>query len=175
MQERYTATARWLHWLTVVLMVMQAVFGIWIAEFAPKDDKLKFLLYDIHENSGFTLLLLVLFRLYWRATHPAPPLPAGLSPLLRLAAHANHAVLYALLVALPLVGVAATAAWGFPFRYLGLIPIPSPFGKDEALAPTLSAIHDNGAFVLLAAIAVHIAAALWHQWVRKDGTLDKML
>lgn len=175
MQERYKATQRWLHWLVVLLVAVQAVFGLWMAEFEPKDDATKYLLCDIHQNSGFTLLLLMLVRLGWRMTHRTPPLPPGLPEPLRWVARLNHAAFYLLLLALPVLGVLATTAWGFPFSYLGLAEVPVPVGHDEALAPRLSWLHDNGAFLLLALVVLHVGAACWHQWVRKDGTLEKML
>jgi cytochrome b561 len=175
MPERYTATERALHWLVALLVLVQVVLGVWITAFEPKDQGFKFLLYDIHENTGFTILLLMLFRLGWRLTHPWLPLPADLPPALKLAARANHTAFYVLLIAQPIVGFLATNAWGFPFRYLKLIPIPSPVGRSEALAPTLSAIHAGIAWALVALVAMHVSAALWHQFVRRDGTLGKML
>ncbi len=175
MQERYTATARWLHWLTVALVLVQAVLGFWMARFEPAEEALKYRLYAWHENSGFTLLLVVLLRLGWRLRHRPSGLPAGLAPPLRWAARGTHAALYALLLGLPLLGVWASTAWGFPFHYLGRVEVASPFGKNEGLAPVLSWLHDHGAWLLLALVALHAAAACWHQWVRRDGTLRKML
>lgn len=172
---RYTATARVLHWLTVALVLLQVVLGVWMTAFEPKDEALKYRLYDIHENSGFILFWLTLFRLGWRATHTPPPLPADLAPLLKAAAGASHAMLYLLLLWQGVFGFLATNAWGFPFRFLGVLPIPSPVGKDEALAPVFSALHEGGAWALLALVALHASAACWHQWVRRDGTLEKML
>jgi cytochrome b561 len=175
MQERYTATARALHWLIALLVLVQISLGVWITAFEPADEAFKYLLYDIHENTGFTVLLLMLFRLGWRLTHPVPPPPMDLPEGLKLAARANHAAFYVLLIAQPVVGFLATNAWGFPFRYLKLILIPSPIGRDEALAPVLSSIHFGLAITLVVLVVLHASAALWHQFVRRDGTLDKML
>ena len=174
MQTRYTATARWLHWLTAAAVLVMVVLGVWMTAFEPKDEAFKFRLYHFHESLGFTLLLVTLFRLGWRSSNPPPPLPADLAAPLRLAAHGNHAVLYALLLMQPVVGFLATNAWGFPFTWWGLLPIPSPLGRDEALAPVLSAIHYWSAIALAALICLHAGAALWHQYIRRDGTLDKM-
>ena len=175
MQARYTATARGLHWLTAALVLVLVVLGTWMTVFEPKDEAFKYQLYDWHESIGFTLLLLTLLRLGWRATHPAPPLPEDLPGPLKLAAHGTHAALYALLLAQPVVGFLATNAWGFPFKWWGVVPIPSPIGQNEALAPVLSAIHWWLALLMVALILLHAGAALWHQFVRRDGTLEKML
>ncbi len=175
MQARYTATARGLHWLTAALVVVMVVLGTWMTVFEPKDEAFKYQLYDWHESTGFTLLLLTLLRLGWRATHPAPPLPADLAPQLRIVARANHAALYTLLVVQPIVGFLATNAWGFPFTWWGVVPIPSPIGQNEALAPVLSGIHWWGALLLVLLVTLHAVAALWHHVVRQDGTLAKMV
>jgi cytochrome b561 len=174
MQARYTATARGLHWLTAALVLVLVILGTWMTVFEPKEEAFKYQLYDWHESIGFTLLLLTLLRLGWRATHPAPPLPADLPGHLKLAAHGTHAALYVLLLVQPVVGFLATNAWGFPFKWWGVLPIPSPIGQNEALAPVLSAIHWWCALLMVALILVHAGAALWHQFVRRDGTLDKM-
>jgi cytochrome b561 len=175
MPERYTTIARVLHWLTALLVLVQVVLGVWMTAFEPAKAANKFLLYDIHENIGFTLLLITLGRLAWRLTHPVPPLPTDLPAGLRLAARANHAAFYLLLIVQPITGFLATNAWGFPFAYLKLIPIPSPIGRHETLAPVLSAIHDSGALVFVVLVVLHASAALWHQFIRRDGTLSKML
>ena len=175
MTARYTPTARWLHWLTLAVLLAVAVLGTWITGFEPADEALKLRLYALHESLGFTLLPLTLLRLAWRAGHPPPPLPEGLAPPQRLAAQATHLALYLLLLGQPLVGLLATNAWGFPFSWFGLLPIPSPVGKDEALAPLLSTLHWYGALALGGLVALHLAAALWHQLVRRDGLLRRML
>lgn len=175
MQARYTATARGLHWLTAAMVLVLVILGGWMTLFEPKDEAFKYQLYDWHESTGFTLLLLTLLRLGWRAGHPPPPLPADLSPQLRKAAHGTHHALYAILLAQPVVGFLATNAWGFPFKWWGVLPIPSPIGQNEALAPILSGIHWWLAMALIALVAVHAGAALWHHFGRGDDTLRKML
>lgn len=172
---RYTATARLLHWLTLVLVLVLGALGLWIARAEPADEAFKLRLYNIHESIGVTLFALTLFRLAWRATHPPPPLPGDLPAPLRLAAHATHAALYALLLAMPVAGFLATNAWGFPLRWFGLFPIPSPIGADEALAPRLSDAHRGMAIALAALVTLHAGAALWHHGVRRDDTLRRML
>ncbi len=174
MPRRYTATARGLHWLTVLLVLALVGLGTWITAFEPKEEAFKYRLYNLHESLGFTLLLLTLLRLAWRAAHPPPPLPQDLPRPLHHAAHGTHAALYLLLVQ-PVAGFLATNAWGFPFKWWGLVAIPSPIGKDEALAPLLSAVHFWAALLLVALVALHAGAALWHHFVRRDDTLRKML
>ncbi|MCI0754183.1 cytochrome b [Teichococcus vastitatis] len=172
---RYTRTARWLHWITVAAVLSLAVLGLWIGRFEPADEAFKLRLYNIHESLGLTLLLLTLARLAWRRRHPPPPVHPPLPPVLHGVAFANHAALYALLIAQPVVGFLATNAWGFPLVAWGVIPVPSPIGRSEAWAPVLSAWHEMLALALVLLVALHASAALWHHFGRRDDTLRRML
>jgi cytochrome b561 len=171
---RYTATARVLHWITAAGIVVMITLGVWMTAFEPKDEAFKLRLYNIHESTGVTILALTVFRLLWRARHPPPPIHPPLPPAMALAAHLNHAGLYAILLTMPIVGFLATNAWGFPLSWFGLVPIPSPIGRHEALAPVLSAIHFWMAIALGAMLAAHIAGAVYHHAVRRDDTLRRM-
>ena len=175
MAYRYRPAARALHWLTVIAILAQGVLGIWITQFEPADEKTKFLLYDIHENIGFSLLPITLLRLAIRLANPPAHLPAGIPRMLRLAAHANHAALYLLLITMPIIGFLATNAWGFPFVWLKLIPIPSPIGRHETWAPLLSTAHWLTAIALGLAILAHLGGVLYHTLIRRDGVVRRML
>jgi cytochrome b561 len=172
---RYTGVARLLHWLTVLAVLAIAAVGLWMTFAEPAEEAFKLRLYNIHESLGITLLLVTLLRLFWRWRHPPPPLPADLPVPMRLAAHATHLALYALLLAMPVVGLMATNAWGFPLTAFGILPIPSPIGPDEALAPRLSWLHAMLALALGGVAAMHIGAALFHHVIRRDDILRRML
>lgn len=172
---RYTRTARALHWATAAAIAVVAALGLWLSLAAPAHEPTKFLIYNIHESIGIVLLVATVFRLAWRAKHPPPPLPADLAPPLRLAAHGTHAALYALLLTMPVVGFLATNAWGFPLSLFYLVPIPSPIGRHETLAPILTNAHALMALALGLLVALHAAAAVWHHRVRRDDTLRRML
>src|SRR5690606_31660503 len=101
--------------------------------------------------------------------------PADVPTPIRLAARVSHALLYALLVTMPVIGFLATNAWGFPLRWFGLVPIPAPIGANEALAPVLSLPHWVGALLIILLIGAHVAGALYHQFIRRDGLLGRML
>jgi len=172
---RYTATARWLHWVTAAALLVVAGLGLWLGWAPPQEEALKLRIYNIHESIGLTLLPVTLLRLAWRWRHPPPPGPAQ-PRALEWAAGLNHAALYALLLAMPVVGLLATNAWGFPLRWFGLLPIPSPIGTDTALAPALTALHGWMALALGLLVLAHAGAALlWHGLLRRDGVLRRML
>lgn len=172
---RYTVLARALHWITVVLILTVATLGTWIVFFEPEDEAFKLRLYNIHESTGILILALTVIRLLWRASHPPPPITPPLPPRLALVAHLNHALIYAILLTMPIVGFLATNAWGFPLRWFGLFPIPSPIGKNEAIAPILSNIHFGLAIALGVMLLAHIGGALFHHFIRKDDTVRRML
>ncbi|ONG46944.1 cytochrome B [Pseudoroseomonas deserti] len=172
---RYTAVARLLHWATVLALILVGCLGLWLGWAPPQDEAFKLRLYNLHESVGLTILPVTLLRLAWRLWHPPPPIAPPLPPHFRRAAGATHAALYALLLTMPVVGLMATNAWGFPLTAYGILPIPSPIGPDEALAPKLTALHGWMALALGGLVALHAAAALWHHIHRGDDTLRRML
>jgi cytochrome b561 len=171
---RYTAGARWLHWLTAILMAVVITAGLWIVYFEPQDQAFKFRLYNIHESFGVVVFVLTIARLMNRWRNPPPSLLPDTPAIIRRCALATHLSLYALLLLMPTIGFLATNAWGFPLKLFDLIPLPSPIGKDEALARTLSFLHGCGAVAIGTLIATHLAGAAYHTFIRRDGLLKRM-
>lgn len=173
--SRYAASSRWLHWATVLLLAAIIPLGLWIRYFEPADQDFKLRLYNLHESLGVIVFALVLLRVVNRHLHPPPPLPADLPAPMRLAAHATHVGLYALLLIMPVTGFLATNAWGFPLSVFNVLPIPSPLGKDEAIAKVLSFLHWCGAIAIGLLILGHLAGVVHHTFIRRDGLLRRML
>ena len=172
---RYAAPARGIHWITVALVGVIIVLGLWIAYFRPEEEAFKLRLYNVHESLGVIVWLLTLVRLAYRRRHPPPPLPADTTVVIRVVAHASHIALYVLLLTLPVIGFLATNAWGFPLSVFGALPLPSPVGKDEELAKILALLHRIGALSIIALIGAHVAGVIYHTFIRKDGLLRRML
>lgn len=170
--QRYGSVARSLHWLMAVMILGIMALGIYMHELPLSPDKLKY--YSWHKWAGVTVFALVWFRLAWRITHPAPPLPASLSPSMQRAAHAGHALLYGLMIVIPLSGWLMSSAKGVPTVWFGVVPLPDLLGRDKALGDALQLTHKILNFVLMATLLGHVIAALWHQFVLKDGTLRRM-
>jgi cytochrome b561 len=169
----YTRTAITLHWLIALLVFVTFPVGVVMHEMALSPDKLRMLSY--HKWLGVTVLILVVVRLAWRANHaPAPP-SASIPQWQRLAAQGVHVLLYALLFAIPLSGWLMSSAKGFQTVYLGVLPLPDLLDKDKVLGDALSALHQVLNITLLALLVIHIAAALKHQFVDRDGTLARMI
>lgn len=169
---RYGAAAQILHWLTFALLLGSFGLGLYMVELPLSPQKLRLIAW--HKWVGVTVFAVLLARLAWRLHCPPPPLPP-MAPWQRHAAGAVHALIYVLLVLIPVTGWIGSSAKGFPTVYLGLFKLPDLVGKDPALADFLFRIHWLLNKTLLAAVAVHVAAALKHQFVDRDGLLERML
>jgi cytochrome b561 len=171
--ESWGAPAKLLHWAMTGLILAQVALGIMAVTWRLSPTKLN--LYFWHKSTGMLLLALLALRLVWRLANRAPTLPAALPAWERTAAHASHALLYALMAALPLSGWIVNAAANIPLRIFGLVPLPAIVAPDNALADLAAWVH-RGLFVLLALVLVaHIGAALRHHFVKRNTVLVRML
>lgn len=169
---RYTTTAIALHWFIALAVLGQIALGWWMQEI-PKDPVgPRVNAFNLHKSIGLTILALMALRLIWRATHRAPALP--MMPAWQAkAAHINHWVLYICLFLQPLTGYVGSAVSGYPVRYFGLL-LPEWAAKSIPLKDFLSTAHFVNSCVLVTAIAIHVAAALKHQFVDRDNLLRRM-
>ena len=170
---RYGAVAQLLHWTVVALVITQFVLGFTAADMPISMQRL--VLLARHKSFGMTILALVILRLLWRLFSPAPPLPASMRPLQKAVAHLSHALLYALLIAMPIVGWVTSSASHLTVTWFGLFAFPNLVGPDPALAKLAKATHEAMAWTLLATASLHAFAAMWHHFVQKDGVLLRML
>lgn len=168
----YTPVAKGLHWLMAALILGLAALGLVMHEMPLSPLKLE--LYAWHKWFGVTVFLLVWLRLAWRLTHRPPALPATLSPPLQRLAHAGHALLYGLMIVIPLSGWLMSSAKGVQTVWFGLVPLPDLLGRDRELGDLLQQAHKLLNLLLLLTLAGHVLAALWHHFVLKDDTLRRM-
>ena len=168
----YTVTARVLHWITAALVLIMLPLGLVIANRwgGPWQDWL----YNLHRSIGTVVMVIILVRLGYRLTHKPVPLPDEIPPEQRIAAHATHWTLYALLVAQPFIGWAGSSAYPAPVIVFGLFNLPMIAPPNRALSDQLLAVHRWTALVIACLVAVHIAAALYHHFVRRDAVLLRM-
>lgn len=162
-----------LHWLTVALILGGAGLGLYMAGRALSPETYR--LYALHKSIGVTILALALLRLAWRLVDPPPALPATMAPLERRAAHAGHALLYALLIAQPVIGILHSNAAGFPIVVWSALPLPAVIGTDRALVAPLATAHGLTALALGIVAAGHALVAIHHHVARRDAVLWRML
>jgi cytochrome b561 len=172
-QTRYSGPALTLHWLSALLIFCGFSLGLFMTglEFSPA----KFRLYAWHKWIGITVFLVAALRLAWRAGHPPPLLPASMTAWQVRASHVAHAMLYALMLAIPLSGWVYSSATGVSVVYLGLVPLPDLVPKDRESARALLLVHRALNYTLAAVVLTHVVAALKHQFVDRDGVLARML
>jgi cytochrome b561 len=172
----YNSLAKWFHWITVVLLGIAIPFGF-VIEHIKDEAKMPF--YMVHESAGLTILAVALARLAWRLLNPPPPLPDSIPLPLQRTAAAVHHTLYALLILQPILGFVATNAWGFPLRgetaYLGLIDLPKFMETNEGLAGVVGTAHTIGGWAIVTLLVLHIGGVIFHQAIRRDGTLLRMV
>jgi cytochrome b561 len=171
LSDRFSPLQRLLHWLMALMVVAMLFIGIgMVSTVAPQ----YWTLVSIHKPLGVTILLLVLVRLAVRVLRGTPPLPADLPPLQRSAARASHVVLYGLMILMPLVGWSMLSAGGYPIVLYGPLHLPPIMPHSDALYAVLRSAHTVLALLLFAVILLHLAAALVHALIRRDGVFDSM-
>lgn len=162
-----------LHWLTflVVISAVSAVLG----REATEEPELRSLLLNIHRSCGILVLGLAAIRLISRIKIETAHVSAHLPPLNRIIAALAHGAIYLLMLALPISGWLQTSAMGKPVTLFGFLPLPPLIAHDREFAEQLEGIHELLAWTMMALIALHVAAALWHHFVHKDHVLKAML
>ena len=174
MQQRYTNVAIVFHWLIALLIIGSFTMGLVMTDMPGlTPTKLKY--YSWHKWAGVTILLLATLRLLWRLTHAAPAYPNSMPAWQKTSANALHGLLYVLMLAVPLSGYFYTLSAGFPVVYFGLFELPVLIAKNEALKPVLKEVHFWLNMVLAGMVGLHVAAALKHLFIDRDGIVKRML
>lgn len=171
---RWGALAQLFHWVIVVLIITQFVLAS-IAEDLPL-GMAKLATLARHKSVGITILALAVLRLAWRLSNRnSPPLPANLKPHQRGLAHLTHYGLYLLLVAMPLTGWLMSSAKNYPVSWFGFFTLPNLVQPDEAFFTLMQTTHGVLAGTLVVIATLHLLAALYHHFVKKDDVLRRML
>lgn len=172
--DRWGPISQLLHWLIVALILLLAVVGLVMVEL-PKSPRY-FWVYDLHKSAGVSVLALVAIRLLWRWYAGAPqPIP-GTPHWQERIAGITHWLLYAMTIAVPLSGWLFDSVSGLrPMRWFGLFKMPKLAAPSQTLQPVMRDWHEWLFWVLVALVAVHAAAALYHHLFQRDATLTRML
>jgi cytochrome b561 len=169
----YDRVARAAHWLIAALAVIVISLG-WAIAGAPRNAPTRDLLL-LHRSVGLTILAATLFRAGWRWRHPGPPLPPSVAGLERALARATHFFLYLIFILMPLSGYANAAAAGHAVGFFGIVSIPPLLPETGRLSQAAVAAHLVGQYLVYFLVTLHVAGALLHGVVKRDGVLERML
>lgn len=168
--SHFNLLARVLHWSMAMLILAMLFIGVTMVA----SVHLRPGLINLHRPLGILILVLALLHLYNRLRHKPPPLPADLPAWQAWAATASHWLLYALMLAMPLIGWAMLSAGGYPIVVWGGVQLPPIVPHTPSLYALLRNAHSLLAYLLFATVLVHVGAALLHAWVRRDGVFQAM-
>ena len=169
--HRFTSLQRLLHWSMAGAVLAMLFIGVgMVSTVSPR----YWTLVSIHRPLGIVILVLVIFRLAVRLRQGAPPLPADLPRWQKLGAKGSHLALYGLMIVMPLVGWAMQSAGGYPIVLFGPLRLPPILPHDDALYGVFRIAHSWLAYLLFATFLAHLAAALFHGLVRRDGVFTSM-
>jgi len=175
--EIYGRTPRFLHWLTVGLIAVQLPVGLYMAyrgNTLDIWDKVTGALYNSHKLIGVTILLVVLWRLAYRLVYGAPAHEPTLEPWQKVLSRLNHWGMYVLLICVPIAGFIGIQL--FPaLDIFGLFTLPTLLEPDREAAKTAFSVHRLLVALLVLLVLVHVAAALFHYFIRKDNVLRRMV
>jgi cytochrome b561 len=174
--DRYSTTAIVLHWVLALAILSAFAVGVLVDDMPFSPLKIKVI--NWHKWAGVSILFLSVLRLVWRLTHRPPALPASIEQAMpgwqRTAYHGTHHLMYLLFFAVPLLGWAYSSAKGYPIVWFGVLPLPDLLPVNKELAETLKEVHGAAAWGLIGLVALHVGAALKHQFIDKDGLLQRM-
>ena len=171
-REAYGSIAKLFHWVVAVWVLGLLAYGLLMGVLAGYFDKAA--VYGLHKAAGFLLLWVLVGRLLWKAFNPPVSEPPEVPRWQRLLAGATHGGLYVLMFAMPLTGWIFATAQGRVINVFGLFSVGAPFVGSDAWAKQAHELHELLWWGLAGLAAVHIAAALWHRFVKHDSVLARM-
>jgi cytochrome b561 len=170
--EAYGTRSKHLHWLIALLVLVMLLLAL--AFINMEEGPAQKFLVMLHMSIGLVVLALAIYRLYWRRQDPRPPLPAAMPAHERALARGVQGFLYVALLVLPVSGYVFQNAFGDEVRFFG-IALPHLVAQDREVRNTAWFFHQWTAYLVLAALALHVLGALYHHFVRKDEVLRRML
>ena len=174
--QYYTRTAQILHWVMAIIFIAAWAIGFYSGNFLSYDvdGPFKGDVITLHKNIATTIIFLLIIRILWRYTHPAPKLPDTMSPTMKTLAHIGHLFLYVILVALPVTGCLFSWSAGHPAPVLYLFEIPRLVQDNPELLAVVKPLHIYISWFAGFLIVGHVLAALKHHFVDKDNILNSM-
>ena len=171
--SRYTAAGIVFHWIVATLAIAMIGLGLFMSDI-PKGSPDRAFYFNLHKSIGVTTALLVIARLWWRAQHPPPSLPASMPGWEIQAAKVSHALLYMCLIVMPLSGFAGSQFTKYGVTYFGLFKIPPMGSENKIVYDVLQGVHGVTAALLITLIVIHVLAAFKHLLINRDNVFQRM-
>lgn len=173
--DKYPVSMRLLHWLRAAVVIGVLGAGLVMVNLLPDELPAKFeLLYPNHKQFGLLALALALVQLVIRTRSRLPELPKALASWEKSLSKFTHRALYALLIAVPLMGYSMSSSFtqsdGIPFFFFGQVPELLP--KNDRWFEVFQLLHRVLAYALLALLVLHVAGALKHRFLDKRADAD---
>ena len=166
--------ARAFHWTLAIAIIGMIAYGYWMNHYAPRVDR--YFYRSLHAEIGYVVLLLTALRLIWRAINPTPAMPADFPRWQRVLAYINHGALYLFTLIVAFLGWAQAGAHKPDYAdFFGLFRVPQFTTQDPITAKIYEDRHITTAYVLLALIVIHVAASLYHHFIKRDRVLMRMV
>ena len=154
----YTRTAVALHWLIGIAVLAQITLGLWMITIPKSPPGVRAWWFNVHKSIGITLVAFIVLRLVWRFLHRPPELPAALPNWQRIAAKANHVLLYVCMIVMPVSGYLGSSFTKYPIKFWGVV-LPRWIDPSPAAKELCSQIHYVTVCLFMLLVAVHMAAA----------------
>jgi cytochrome b561 len=168
------SVSRALHWILGLAIIFMLAYGWWMNHIVARPDR--FFHRSIHADIGYVILLLMAARLIWRAIHPVPALPADAPRWERIAARTNHWALYLVTMVVAVLGWAHSGAHKPDYAsWFGLFRVPQFTSTNKASADFYEDWHIYGAYLLIALVVIHVLAALYHHFIKRDRVAARMV
>lgn len=171
--QRYGFIAILLHWFMAILIIVLIGMGLWMTNLPISLQKLKW--YGWHKEWGIVVLIFVMFRLYWRFINTRPLLPHTLPLWERISAILVHWLFYFFMFVMPISGWLLSSSAGLQVSFFDWFLLPNLITEDENNRALFTFIHTYLAYLLIAFICLHVAAALKHHFINKDDILKRIL
>jgi cytochrome b561 len=172
-RPHYDRVAIALHWLIGIALVAQIGFGFLLDEIAPRGTPSRAAVINLHKSMGIVLGMLIVARLLWRLAHRPPLWPATMPAWQQRAARLSHIALYGCMVTMPVSGYIASNFSKYGVKFFGLAL--APWGAERpAVYDAFNGLHVVTGWVFAALVFVHIAAALKHLLVDRDGVFARI-
>jgi cytochrome b561 len=169
--HKYHLSLRILHWLMAFMILMMIAVG-WRMTHLDKADPMRGTIYFYHKSFGATVLFLVVLRLGIRLITHAPALSSGISAFVRRIARGTQYIMYGLMFAIPIAGIAMSNMGGHGVSWFGIFELPKIFSDNKELGHLANEAHGYLAYTLLGFIALHVAGALKHRFFDKNKEND---